>query len=289
MSNENKQELANIERAKQLRGPVQVKFLREEVMSDSMVAMIADALPAQMRHAAKRYGQCLIREFQGNPQLAKCTGISLITCLLQAARYGLEIGGITGQAYMVPYDDKSKGIKEAQFQVGYRGMIQLAFRSNMVEVFAAHAIHQNDHYEYELGSEMKLIHKPALKDRGEPILYYAICKTKSGTTDFEVMSREDAEKHAMQYSRAYQYDVSKNKSISPWSTAFDEMAKKTCIRRLAKRVPLSIEFIHAATTDEYIDHGVTVELPEIPGITDISQTEELAGELGMSDDERGEI
>ena len=89
----------------------------------------------------------------------------------------------------------------------------------------AHTVYANDEFEYSFGLSPTLHHVPAKTDRGEPVFYYAVFQTKSGGYGFEVMSVEDVRQHAIKYSKAY------SSSSSPWKTNFDEMAKKTVLKR----------------------------------------------------------
>jgi recombination protein RecT len=161
---------------------------------------------------------------------------------------------------MVPRKNKHNNTKEATFQVGYRGLISLAFRSGKVKTFAAHVVHANDHFQYSLGTSPIIEHLPVLRDRGEIVAVYALVLQKDGENDCEVMSREDIESHRNKYceKKAEQYD--------PWQTAWEEMAKKTVIRRLAKRVPMSVEMTKASVLDEYGEVGVQQELPQVGGV-----------------------
>ena len=93
---------------------------------------------------------------------------------MQAAQLGVEPNTPIGQAYLIPYGN------QVQFQLGYKGLIDLAYRSGEVQSIQAHEVHENDTFEYELGLNPKLKHVPAMKDRGPVILYYAVIKLKNG-------------------------------------------------------------------------------------------------------------
>lgn len=125
----------------------------------------------------------------------------------------------------------------------------------------AHIVYENDEFECEYGLEPKLTHKPADKDRGEPVKVYAVFKTKSGGYGFEVMSMEDVRKHAAKYSKAY------NSSYSPWKTNFEEMAKKTVLKRVLKYAPLKSDFVKAAVQDEVIKKNISDDMYSVPNET----------------------
>lgn len=208
---------------------------------------IALALPRHL--TPERMVRMAITAFQRTPALQKCSPLSIVGCVIEAAQLGLELTGPLGQAYMVPYFNKHTRQEEAQFQVGYRGFLKLAFNSGKVSYFNAHEVHANDFFVYEYGTNQRLVHKPALRDRGEVVAFYSVLRLKDGSSDFEVMSLEDVTAHRDRYSKA-------SSPASPWNTAFNEMGKKTLIRRLAKRAPVSVELQSAAALDEYAEAGV---------------------------------
>lgn len=196
---------------------------------------IAKALPSQV--GPERFHRICMTALTQNAALGACTPASFIGAVLNAAQLGLEPNTPLGQAYLIPYKDK------CTFQLGYRGMIELARRSGQIALIKAHAVHKNDEFEYELGLDPKLRHVPARGDRGEVIGYYAFYKTKDGDFDFEVATREEIEAHRHKYSKARN---------SPWNTEFDAMAKKTLIKRVLKYAPLSTDVARQIQTDESV-------------------------------------
>lgn len=183
---------------------------------------------------------------QKTPKLQECTPRSIIAGIMQASELGLELSGVLGQAYLVPRYNSRLRCQEASFQVGFRGLIVLAFRSGLISFFNAHAVHERDAFDFEYGTRQRLYHKPAAGDRGEAIAYYAVFRTKDGSADFEVMSLAEVMRHRERYSP-------RGKNDSTWDTNFAEMACKTCIIRLAKRAPISVELHSAAAQDETPD------------------------------------
>lgn len=231
-------------------------------MKDLIVSMsgeIQKALPSVI--TPERFTRMVLTAMSTNPQLAGCTPKSFLGAMMQAAQLGVEPNTPLGQAYLIPY--KNHGTLECQFQLGYKGMIDMAYRSGEIVDIAAHEVHENDTFEYELGLTPKLKHIPALKNRGPVILYYAIYHTKSGGYGFEVMSREDIQAHMKQYSKAAV------KGFSPWSTNFDEMAKKTVLKRVLKYAPLKTDFIRVVSTDETIKSGLDAHMADLPDETTI--------------------
>lgn len=203
-----------------------------------MMPSMQQVLPKHMD--AERMSRIALNVIRTNPLLLQCNLPSLMGGVMEAAKLGLE-PGLLGQAYILPFKNykasKAQGhdVYEAQFVIGYRGMIDLVRRSGQVSTIGAQAVYENDHFVFEYGLEDKLEHKPALKDKGAVIAFYAIAKMKDGGYSFVVMSKEDVDKHRDQYSKA--------KSFGPWVDAYEEMAKKTVLRRLVKYLPISVEFL----------------------------------------------
>jgi recombination protein RecT len=203
-----------------------------------MMPSMQQVLPKHMD--AERMSRIALNVIRTNPLLLQCNLPSLMGGVMEAAKLGLE-PGLLGQAYILPYKNykasKAEGrdVYEAQFIIGYRGLIDLVRRSGQVSTISAQAVHENDHFKFSYGLEDKLEHEPTLKDKGAVIAYYAIAKMKDGGYSFIVMSREDIEKHRDKYSKAKQY--------GPWVDEFDAMAKKTVLRQLIKYLPISVEFL----------------------------------------------
>lgn len=195
----------------------------------------ASALPSVI--TPERFARISANAVASNPQLAKCSQTSLIGALLCSAQAGLEPNTSLGQAYIIPYGDK------AQFQISYKGLIELAHRSGQLKDISAHIVYENDTFEYELGLDPKLKHIPAMKDRGEATWVYAVYHLNSGGYGFEVMSVEDINRHRRQYS--------KTRGSSPWDTAWEEMAKKTVVKKALKYAPMASDFVRATNQDEH--------------------------------------
>ena len=215
---------------------------------------IAKALPSTI--TPERFTRMATTAVTMNPDLGKCTPASFIGAMLQAAALGLEPNTALGQAYLIPYNNYKTQSKEAQFQIGYRGLIELAHRSGDFKSIEAHVVYENDEFEYELGLEPKLKHKPAMKNRGDIVWVYAVYKLQSGGYGFEVMSKEDIDAHRKKYSKA---------RTSPWDTAWEGMAKKTVIKQALKYAPLKSEFVKAMTNED-----VTLNFKE-----ELAETEEF--------------
>jgi recombination protein RecT len=196
-----------------------------------------------------------------NERLLECTPESILRSVMDAASLGLEpSGGALGHAYMVPYRNrKLNGRFEAQLIIGYRGFIELARRSGDVATVQAHVVHHNDEFAVELGSKPKIVHRPRLiGERGAPVAVYCIATLRDGAQQREVMTIDEVEKVR---------ERSKNPD-GIWRTDYNEMVRKTVVRRAAKYWPLSAELAKAFDVEDSSDAGqavtVTSAQPALP-------------------------
>lgn len=207
----------------------------------------------------ERFQRIALSEIRKTPKLLECTLPSLMSAVLQSVKLGLE-PGLFGQAYLIPYG------KEVQFQIGYRGLIELAQRSGRIKKIQAREVYENDEFDVSYGIDDNITHKPCLEgDRGKVVRYYAVAWFNDGGAQFEIMNRAEVEKHRDKFSKA--------KNSGPWKDHFDEMAKKTVLKKLVKQLPMDVEFQEAVQEDETIRKDVTAE-PEFPNVIDVVATEE---------------
>jgi recombination protein RecT len=247
-----KQELA----MKAATGKQEIKITRSMSIADMIKALepeIKKALPSVI--TPERFTRMALSSLNNTPKLAECSQMSFLAALMSAAQLGLEPNTSLGQAYLIPYNNKGK--LECQFQLGYKGMIDLVYRNDQVQTIQAQTVYKNDFFEYELGLNSKLVHKPALDDRGEIILFYALFKLKNGGYGFEVMSKAAINLLAQTYSKAF------TSSYSPWKTDYESMAKKTVIKKLLKYAPLKTDFLRAMNSDETIKSELSVDMTEV--------------------------
>lgn len=137
---------------------------------------------------------------------------------------------------------------ECQMIPGYRGLIDLARRSGAVQSISAEIVYERDVFKLSLGVENKIDHAPCLDgDRGEFKLVYAVATFKDGGYQFIWMTKGQVE--AIR-------ERSKAKDSGPWVTDYEEMVKKTAIRRLCKMLPMSVELAAAVALSDAADTGV---------------------------------
>lgn len=219
--------------------------------------------------SSKRLISVVLNSFKGNPDLEKCTFESLIDCVKKSASLGLEPDGITGQAYIIPYEDKKKRVFEAQFQIGYKGLITLARRSGFIKSLSAQPVYEKDSFEYEYGLDEKLVHRPATGPRGKLKFAYAVAKFKDGGHHFEVMTKTDIDK-------IRNSSMGANSKYSPWTKWEEEMWRKTATKKLCKFLPFAAELASAAEHDEYTDMNLKeAQVTPLEQITDSNKNDLL--------------
>ena len=237
-------------------GKKEVKLTKGMCIEDMIKAMapeIKNALPEVMK--PERFIRMALSTLNNNPKLRECSQITFLAAMMNAAQLGLEPNTPLGQAYLIPY--RNHGKMECQFQLGYKGLIDLVYRNPNIQTVQAQCIYENDEFDYEFGLEPKLVHKPALTDRGKLILVYALWKAENGGYGFEVMSKDDIDAHARKYSQSY------NSTSSPWKSNYEEMAKKTVIKKCLKYAPLRSDMLRAVSTDETIKSSISVDMSEV--------------------------
>lgn len=238
----------------------------------SMQKQFEIALPKHIN--SERFVRIAITSIRQNPKLAKCSQESLLGALMTSAQLGLE-PGILGQAYLIPYGNN------VQFQIGYKGMIELLRRSGQLSDIYACEIHENDDFQITLGLHRDIKHNINFnEDRGEVVGYYAVAVLKDGANSFEFMTKKQVEEHRDKFS--------KTANTGPWKTDFDEMAKKTVIKKLLKYLPVSVEWLENVSKDEKV---LTVATPTQNANMDDLEPVELIPEETIEEinEETGEI
>lgn len=238
---------------------------------ESMETEIAKALPSVI--TPERFSRIVLTALSSNPKLQECTPQSFLGAMMTAAQLGVEPNTALGQAYLIPF--KNKGVMECQFQLGYKGLLDLAYRSGEVSNIQAQEVYENDIFEFEYGLEPKLRHVPAKTNRGDVVCYYAIFKMKDGGYSYSVMSVDDVRKHGQKFSKTF--------GFGPWQTNFDEMAKKTVLKKVLKYAPLKSDFVRAIAQDETIKKDISDDMSLVNSeIIDVEAVE-------VVDEETGEI
>ena len=216
-----------------------------EQLMTQMAGQIKKALPEHM--SSERFQRVALTAFGSNPKFLNCEPMSFLAAMMDSAQLGLEPNTPLGQAYIIPYGNK------VQFQVGYKGLLELALRSGKIKTLYAHEVRANDKFEVKYGLHQDLIHEPVLKgERGDVIGYYAVYHLDTGGHSFVFMTKEEVLTHARNKSKTF--------NNGPWQTDFDAMAKKTVIKQLLKYAPLSIEMQRAVSSDETVKSKIDEDM-----------------------------
>lgn len=240
-------------------------------------AEIIKALPKFMRGTADKFIRVTLTALQGDQKLAKAFSTNpggFYLALLKAAGDGFVPDGHSGHAYLIPYWNSTDRKYDIQYQIGYRGFIDLALRSGKCDSIEAVPVYSNEQFNHEQGLNPILEHKPihAADRRGDLFAVYAIARLTGVPMDrspFLVMYKDDV--WAIRARAKGAWDTRKNPPTlqGPWKTDEKEMWKKTAVRALAKYLQLSPEMVAAAVRDEYQELGVIEGDPETLKMSDL--------------------
>jgi len=273
-----------------------------EILIEQNKSKLEQLLPSNM--SIQRLMRIIISVIKQNPKLASCTQASLLGAIFQSALLGLE-PNVEGQAYIIPYSNtrtikgKRTKVTEAQFQIGYKGYIELFYRYSAALSIDMHTVYKNDVFEYSYGTEPVLKHCPILGDRGEAIAYYAVARLSNGGSVFKVMTKQECLAHAKEHSKTYitmEWSDEQNRYVkcephftkdSPWVTDFNAMCKKTVLIQLAKVLPKSIELQRAIAMDNTTKTTIQSDMYSLPDETDWS-SENVSNSVVLPPTEAGE-
>lgn len=174
-----------------------------------------------------------------NPKIGQCSKESILLFTMKCSETGLEPIG-AGGAWAVPYYNNKNSTMELQFIPDWRGLIQLAKRTEQVKHVHAHLVHENDRFDYQLGDTPSITHHPALKERGEVVGAYAIAVLPDDSRHVEFMTKSEVEDIRQR---------SKASDNGPWKTDWGQMAIKTVVRRALKVFAASPEMQAALEAD----------------------------------------
>lgn len=220
---------------------------RQVAPTDTIGAMI-ERLKPQLERAlpkhvtAERLSRVALTAIRNNRKLQQADALSLMGSIMTAAQLGLEPNTPLGQCYIIPYNNSKTGV-QAQFQMGYKGVVELAHRTREYKRISARVVDEADKFDYSYGLDEFLIHVPSDKPTGKAKAYYAVYELVNGGRSFVVWSKEKVTQHAKRYSKSF------SKEDSAWQTAFDSMACKTVLIDLLRYAPKSVELTIASSAD----------------------------------------
>ena len=243
----------------------------------------------------------LLSIITNNKLLAKATNESIMTAAMKAATLKLPIEPSLGMAYVVPYNRSEKHgntwvkINEAQFQMGYRGFIQLAQRSGQIRNINCDIVYKEEFLRYD--KVYGTLHlKEEQVDSGEVEGYFASLELINGFRKMIFWKKEKVIAHAQKYSKTYDKQIGDFKSGTPWKTEFDAMAQKTLIKELlSKYAPLSTELQEAIIADNEdsnvneVKRAKDVTPPESDNLSDLLGAPEETGKVIDQEPENGQM
>lgn len=244
-------------------------FLAQDAMKKKINEMVGG-------EKGQQFITSIISAVSTNPQLAECDNSSIVSAALLGQALNLSPSPQLGQYYMVPFNDSKRGCKVAQFQIGYKGYIQLAIRSGQYKKLNVLAIKEGELKKYDpLNEELEvqLIENEEEREKATTIGYYAMFEYLNGFRKTIYWSKEKMEAHALKYSMGYRA----KKGYTFWEKDFDGMAYKTMLRQLISKwgimsVDLTMQkalesdmaVINDNGTYDYVDNNSNVEDKPIP-------------------------
>lgn len=240
----------------------------------------------------QRFITAIVSAVNNNSSLAECTNDSIYSGALLGESLNLSPSPQLGHYYLVPFKDKEKG-KVAQFQLGYKGYLQLAIRSGYYKKINVLDIKEGELIKYnplDEEIEVNLIEDEEKREKAKTIGYYAMFEYTNGFKKTLYWSKSKMIEHAKKYSQGYRADLSKGTSYTFWSKDFDGMAFKTMLRQLiSKWGIMSIEMQNAVEKDmavinedgtpDYVDNKKSEE----PVIPEAQVTSEAVKQVNIND------
>ena len=239
-----------------------IKDMIEDQVSQ-IALVVSGSTPRERQKRAEKFGRICFTAVRSTKYLDECSIPSLAAAMMTSAQLDLEPNTPQGLAYLIPYRTK-KGY-ECQFQIGYKGLLQLAYRSGMVQAFTADVVYraevESGLFRYTKGACPNIIHETDLLGdyrQGEIVAAYAACTLKGGQTIIRVIDRKDVER-AQKTSASYKAAQSFGRpDMSPWNTNPESMWMKTAIKRLAAWMP-QVEILNLAAYEDSKADRETIE------------------------------
>lgn len=219
--------------------------------------------PDERKRRAERFARICLTAVRNTPKLANCTMESFAAAMMICAQLDLEPNTPQGLAFLIPYENRRRGITECQFQIGYKGLLQLAYRSGAVQSFNADVVYEEEikagMFEYKKGIMPSIRHdvdllNPKLRE-GRIVAAYAACTLTGGQPLLRVVDAKEverAQKTSASMAAAKRYNKA---DYSPWQTSPEAMWMKTAIKRLAAWMPQTEMLALAVDTDDRTERG----------------------------------
>lgn len=234
-----------------------VKTVRSWFESAEFTQAIKNALPKHL--TPERMIRVFVTACTANPKLLDCTQESLVSAMMQSSQLGLEVNGVLGHGYLVPYKNV------ATFLPGYKGLMDLARRSGKVTRIFAYTVHENDRFKVSMGLHPDLKHElPKQGVRGKAIGYYAVGHVKGADPEFRYWTHEECLAHRNKFSHKPQ------KGKWTWEEHEEAMCLKTVVKALCKWLPQTVELAAALETDSAGEKGEVLTVTD--GMIDVTDS-----------------
>lgn len=259
--------------------------------ADGLAKLLTGMLPEIKRALPKhvdpdRMLRIATTALRTTPDLALCTPASFVGCVMQCAQLGLEPNTPLQHAWLIPRRNKrlEAGQRECTLIIGYQGQIELSRRTDKVGPIYAHVVREGDFFDYALGTDPYIKHKPSddVARETKPITHvYAVARGKSAgeLPQFEVLTKAQIEARRLRGAAA---------DDGPWQTDYEPMSKKTGIRALWKYLPKSAEMARAEALDDAADRGSQVTALD-PAVAEVMVKGGLIEDAEVIDPATGEV
>lgn len=238
--------------------------LEKYLQNPAVQREIAEALPEHLD--MERLHRLVVTSIRQTPKLQQCSMPSIYAAIINAAQIGLEPGPMQHIA-IVPRWNSYRSAYEAQLDIMYRGMLELARRSGEIADAFANVVYEDDYFDYSLGDNAFITHKPSLKpldQRGSIIAAYFIAHLMTGGKHIELMPVYEIDDIRDRFGPRNR----DQKLVGPWVSDYPEMARKTVTRRAFKYLPVSVEIQRSIAQDGTVKLAVARHMDELPDMSE---------------------
>jgi recombination protein RecT len=265
---------------------------REPSKADNLAELLRTMLPEIKRALPKhvdpeRMLRIAVTAVRQSPDLALCTAASFVGCVMQAAQLGLEPNTPLGLAYLIPRKSKKldAGQRECTLIIGYQGQLDLSRRSGLVGPVYAHVVREGDAFEYGLGTDTYIKHRPSddpAREEKQITHAYAVAKGRESSQEcqFVVLTRAQIEARRKRSAAADE---------GPWITDLEAMCCKSAARALWKWLPKSAEMARAEAIEDAADRGVPITAAFDPTVAEAMVKGGLIEDAEIVDPATGEV
>ena len=235
-----------------------IQTVEKELLSD--YGEILGQMLGDYGYDMKRFVVTIVNAVKNNPKLMECTKESLLSSVLASAQLGLDIDSPMGYCYMIPYTNKKRNCMEAKFIIGYKGIVELLYRSNHVMKVNSKLVYEKDEFHYEEGIETVLKHIPYIKgDAGKRIGTYTVVKLANGENIVIWVSAKEVDALSKKSTAPDIYKEENDPTGNMW--------KKAGIRQIIKYIPKQ-DVPDIAKVDSYDDKVLKLDGQEITALPD---------------------